>query len=133
MTALRRWQPIQLPDLPPPVGPYSPAVRAGDFVYVSGQVPRDPATRELVGRDVTEQSRAVLENLRRVLAAAGARMEDVVSVIVYLADENDWGTFNEVYKSAFSAPFPSRTAVGVQLRDVLVEVSAVAYAPGESR
>ena len=133
MPDTRRWQPVQLPDLPPPAGPYSPAVRAGDFVYVSGQVPRDPATREIVGYDVTAQSRAVLDNLRRVLAAAGARMEDVVSVIVYLADEKDWGTFNEVYKTAFSAPYPSRTAVGVQLRDVLVEVSAVAYVPREGR
>ena len=131
MPESRRWQPVLLPDLPPPAGPYSPAVRAGDFVYVSGQVPRDPATREVVGRDVTEQSRAVLDNLRRVLAAAGARMEDVVSTIVYLADENDWGVFNEVYRTAFQAPYPSRTAVGVQLRDVLVEVSAVAYVPAK--
>ena len=129
----RRWQPVRLPDLPPPAGAYSPAVRAGDFLYVSGQVPRDPATRELLGDDVTAQSRATLGNLQRVLAAAGAGLEDVVSVTVYLADENDWGAFNAVYQSTFAAPYPSRTVVGAGLRGILVEISAVAYLPREAR
>jgi 2-iminobutanoate/2-iminopropanoate deaminase len=125
----RRWSPVYLPDLPRPAGPYSPAVRAGDFVYVSGQVPRDPATGALAGDDVRTQARTVLANVRRVLEAAGASSADVVSVIVYLVNVDDWGAFNEVYKEFFTEPFPSRTAVGCDLRGILVEVSCVAYAP----
>ena len=124
----RSWKPITLgADFPAPAGPYSPAVRAGDFVYVSGQVPRDPRSGELLGATIEEQSQGTLANLRRVLEAAGAAMEDVVSVIVYLADEDDWGAFNAVYREAFRAPYTSRTVVGAGLRGVLVEISAVAY------
>ena len=126
---MRHASPIYLPDLPRPAGPYSPAVRAGDFVYVSGQVPRDPATGVLAGDDVTAQARAVLANVRRVLEAAGATTADVVSVIVYLVNVDDWGAFNEVYKEFFTEPYPSRTAVGCDLRGIKVEMSCVAYAP----
>jgi 2-iminobutanoate/2-iminopropanoate deaminase len=124
----RRWTPVTLgDDVPPPVGPYSPAVRAGDLVFVSGQVPKDPVTGALVGQTVEEQTRQTLSNVRRALEAAGASIADVVSVTVYLADENDWGAFNGVYTTIFSSPYPSRTAVGAKLRGVLVEVSAVAW------
>ena len=127
----RSWTSITLgSDFPAPAGPYSPAVRAGDFVYVSGQVPRDPRTGELLGATIEEQSRATLANLRRVLGAAGAKMEDVIAVTVYLADENDWGTFNGVYREEFTAPFPSRTVVGAGLRGIRVEISVVAYKRG---
>ncbi len=124
----RSWTPITLgADYPAPAGPYSPAVRAGDFVYVSGQVPRDPRTGELLGATIEEQSAATLANLRRVLEAAGARMEDVVAVTVYLADEDDWGAFNAVYRTVFQAPFPARTVVGAGLRGVRIEISAVGF------
>ena len=124
----RSWQPVMLPaDVPRPVGPYTPAVRAGDLIFVSGQVPRDPRTGELSGSDFEGQARKVLENVRGVLAAAGATMDDVVSTIVYLTDVDDWGKFNDVYKEFFKPPFPTRTAVGAQLRGIRVEVSAVAY------
>ena len=126
---MRDATPIYLRDLPRPAGPYSPAVRAGDFVYVSGQVPRDPATGVLAGDDIATQARAVLANVRRVLESAGATTADVVSVIVYLVNVDDWGAFNEVYKEFFTEPYPSRTAVGCELRGILVEVSCVAYAP----
>jgi 2-iminobutanoate/2-iminopropanoate deaminase len=126
----RRWQAITLPsDYPAPAGAYSPAVRAGDLLFVSGQVPRDPRTGQVEGADVVAQSRRVLENLRLVLEAGGARLNDVISVTVYLADENDWATFNEVYRAAFRPPYPTRTVVGAQLRGVLVEVSAIARVP----
>lgn len=124
----RRWTPVTLgADVPAPTGPYSPAVRAGDFVFVSGQVARDPRTGALVGQTIEEQSRQTLSNVREALEAAGASIADVVSVTVYLADEDDWAAFNGVYTSVFSRPYPSRTAIGVKLRGVLVEVSAVAW------
>lgn len=124
------WTPIHLPaDYPPPKGPYSPAVRAGAFVYVSGQVPRDPRTGALAGDDVATQTRQVLSNLQRVLEQVGGSLADVVSVTVYLAHAEDWGAMNEVYANAFHVPFPSRTTVGAELRGVLVEISAVAYLP----
>lgn len=124
----RSWKPITLgADYPAPAGPYSPAVRAGDFVHVSGQVPRDPRSGALLGVTIEEQARGTLANLRRVLEAAGASMDDVVSVTVYLADEDDWGAFNAVYREAFAAPYPSRTVVGAGLRGVLIEIGAVAF------
>ena len=127
----RSWTPITIgADYPAPVGPYSPAVRAGDFLYVSGQVPRDPRSGELLGTTIAEQAHGTLANLERVLRSAGATMGDVVSVIVYLADEDDWGAFNAVYREAFHAPYPSRTVVGAGLRGVLVEISAVAFLKG---
>ena len=124
----RSWTPVTLgADYPPPVGPYSPAVRAGDLVFVSGQVPRDPKSGALLGESVEEQARGTLANLKRVLEAAGASLEQVVACTVYLVDEDDWGRFNEVYKTVFSPPYPTRTVVGASLRGVLVEVSAIAY------
>ncbi|MEP7001825.1 MAG: Rid family detoxifying hydrolase [bacterium] len=124
---MSNWKPITLPDAPPPKGPYSPAVRAGPFIYVSGQTPRDPVSGELVGTDVATQTRQTLSNVERLVTEAGASMSDVVSVIIYLTNVDDWATMNAVYTEFFSAPFPSRTAVGVELRDILVEISAVAY------
>lgn len=116
-------------DVPAPKGPYSPAVRAGDFVYVSGQTPRDPATGELGAADITSQTRRTLENVRRVLGQAGAGLEDVVSVTVYLQRSDDWDAMNAVYREMFHGPYPSRTTVGADLRGILVEISAVAYLP----
>jgi 2-iminobutanoate/2-iminopropanoate deaminase len=122
------WTPVSLPaDVPSPKGPYSPAVRAGDFIYASGQVPRDPVTGELAGTDVATQTRQVLSNLQRVLEQAGATLADVVSVTIYLARADDWGTMNAVYTEFFRIPYPSRTTVGAELRGILVEISAVAY------
>jgi 2-iminobutanoate/2-iminopropanoate deaminase len=126
----RQWQPFQYGgDVPPPVGAYSPAARAGDFVFVSGQVPRDPASGQLIGDDIETQTKQVVRNVERALGTAGASLSDVVSVVVYLADVDDWGKFNTVYKELMLTPFPTRTAVGANLRGILVEVSAVAYAP----
>ena len=127
----RHWQPVSLPaDVPKPVGAYSPAVRAGDLIFVSGQVPRDFRTGVLAGDDLDTQVRKVLSNLREVLAAAGATLDDVVSVVVYLANVDDWGRFNEIYKQVLREPYPSRTAVGANLRGILVEISAVAAIRG---
>ena len=124
----RQWQPVKLgDDVPPPVGAYSPSAKAGPFVFVSGQVPRDPVTGALIGNDVESQTKQVVANVSRLLQAAGASLSDVVSVIVYLADIDDWGRFNVVYKELMPTPYPTRTALGANLRGILVEMSAVAY------
>ena len=94
---------------------------------MSGQVPRDPRTGAVVGTTVVEQTRQVIENLRRVLEAGGATLDDVVSVTCYLSNERDWDAFNAEYRQIFRAPYPTRTTVGAGLRDVLVEMSAVAW------
>ncbi|MCE2954566.1 MAG: RidA family protein [Gemmatimonas sp.] len=99
------------------------------LLFVSGQTPRDPATGQIMGTTVEEQTRVTLANLERILRTGGATLADVVSVTVYLADENDWGTFNEVYRTVFSPPFPTRAVVGAQLRGILVEISAIAAVP----
>lgn len=125
----RHWTPVTLPDLPPPAGAYSPGVRAGNLYFVSGQTPRDPATGQIVDSSIEEQTRLTLANLERVLAAGGAALSDVVSVTIYLVDENDWGAVNEIYKHVFSAPYPTRAVVGASLRGILVEISAIAYLP----
>ena len=124
------WQPVRLgSDIPAPVGAYSPGVRAGDFIFLSGQVPRDRRTGELVGSDIEGQTRQVVANVADVLSAAGASLADVVSVIVYLENADDWGRFNAVYREIMPQPYPSRTALGASLRGILVEMSAVAYKP----
>jgi 2-iminobutanoate/2-iminopropanoate deaminase len=122
----RHWTPVHLPDLPPPAGAYSPGVRAGNLLFVSGQTPRDPATGQIVGATIEEQTAQTLTNLARIVHTAGAQLSDIVSVTVYLADENDWGRFNELYKTVFSPPYPTRAVVGAQLRGILVEISAIA-------
>ena len=126
-TNKRGWTPVELPSDGPRVGAYSRAVRAGPFVFVSGQLPRDPATGRLVGDDVRSQTAQVFKNIRLVLGQAGLRLDDVVSVTVYLADIREWDAFNTEFREIFKPPFPSRTVVGAQLHDVLIEASAVAY------
>jgi 2-iminobutanoate/2-iminopropanoate deaminase len=127
----RAWVPAPLPKgFPPPVGPYTPAVRAGNLVFISGQTPRDPVTGEVGNPDVQVQARRTLHNLKHVVEAAGATLDDIVSVTVYLANEEHWGAFNEVYKEFFTEPYPTRTAVGCSLRGILVEVSAIALVGG---
>lgn len=116
--------------LPRAAGAYSRAVRAGGLIFVSGQVPRDFRTDALAGEDLESQARAVLANLDTVLAAAGAGLKDLVAVTVYLKDVDDWDAFNTVYREIMPAPYPSRTVVGAELRGILVELSAIAVAPG---
>ncbi len=125
-TAPRHWTPVVLPDLPPPAGAYSPGVRTANLLFVSGQTPRNPATGQIVGTTIEEQTRVTLENVERILRAGGAQLADVVSVTVYLADENDWGAFDALYRTVFSPPYPTRAVVGAQLRGILVEISAIA-------
>ena len=119
--------PVHLPDdYPPPAGAYSPAVRAGNLIFVSGQLPRDPRTRQVVGADITTQTRQVLTNVELVLTAAGVTMRDIVSVTVYLADMADWQGFDAAYREVMQPPYPARAAVGAELNGALVELSVVA-------
>jgi 2-iminobutanoate/2-iminopropanoate deaminase len=115
---------------PKPGGAYSPALRVGDFVFVAGQVPVDPATGEVVGTTIEEQTVRVLENIRALLEAAGASMADVVRCTVHLSDINNFKRFNEVYATKFPDPKPTRTTVqSVLAARMLVEIDAIAYKP----
>ncbi len=124
------WTPIELSDdLPRATGAYSRGARAAGLLFLSGQVPRDLRTGELAGDDLASQTRAVLENLRTVLASAGAGLEDVVAMTIYLQDVADWDGFDAVYREVMPAPWPSRTVVGADLRGIRVELSAIAVSP----
>jgi 2-iminobutanoate/2-iminopropanoate deaminase len=112
-----------------PAGAYSPAIVANGFVFVSGQVPRDPDTGEMAEADIGVQTRAVVRNLERALGAAGASVSDVVSITAYLADIGDWDAFDAAYRAAMPEPWPTRTTLGAQLHGCLVEISAIAIAP----
>jgi 2-iminobutanoate/2-iminopropanoate deaminase len=125
----QKWQPVDPgPGFKTPVGAYSFVTRANGFLFVSGQVPTDPATGEVQGEDIGAQTRYVISKLDRILTAAGSSLRDVVSVTAYLEDIADWDAFNVVYRESFSAPYPARTTVGAQLHGVLVEITAVAVA-----
>ena len=109
--------------------PLSPAVRAGDFVYISGQVPVD-ADRIVVKGGITEQTEQVLQNMKAALALAGCTMDDVVKTTVWLEDARDFGAFNVVYARHFPKNPPARTTVESRLMiDIKIEVEAVAYRP----
>jgi 2-iminobutanoate/2-iminopropanoate deaminase len=95
-------------------------------MFVSGQTPRDQATGLVVEGDIEAQARLTLANMERILLAGGATLANVVSITVYLADENDWGEFDRVYRTVFSPPYPARAVVGASLRGILVEISAIA-------
>jgi 2-iminobutanoate/2-iminopropanoate deaminase len=115
-----------------PLGPFSQAVRAGDFIYVSGTVPVDPETGEVVAKDIETQTRRVFDNIEIILDAAGATLNDLVMVTVHLQDVDDWADFNQVYRSYFTEYLPARmTFEGKPPLDFLVDVDAVAYSPQE--
>jgi 2-iminobutanoate/2-iminopropanoate deaminase len=100
-------------ELAAPIGPFAAAVRAGEFMFMSGHVGDDPATGKLVGADVTAQVEQVFANIRAVLRAAGKTLADVVRVGVYLTDMNDFAKMNAVYARQFAPPYPARTTIAV--------------------
>ena len=104
---------IATPDAPAAVGPYSQGIRSGDLVFCSGQIPLDPATGELVGGSVGDQTKRCLENLGAVLAAAGAGWNDVIKVTAFLTDMDDYAEFNTVYGTFVGDAPPARAAIGV--------------------
>ncbi len=117
------------PGIPAPRGPYSPAVRAGDFIFVSGQVPVDPETQQLTLGDIKSETTLVLANIKRVLEGAGATVADVVKCSVFLSDGTDFAAMNEVYAEFFADAKPARTTVVCQfaMPGLKVEIDCVAY------
>ncbi|WHQ37326.1 RidA family protein [Spiroplasma sp. SV19] len=114
---------------PEAIGPYSQAIKAGNFLYISGQLPLDPSTMTFGGTTITEQTKWSLENLKAIIQSAGYSLVNVVKVNIFLKDINDFAAMNEVYKTYFTADFPARSAVAVAglPKDALVEIEAVAY------
>jgi 2-iminobutanoate/2-iminopropanoate deaminase len=119
---------IATKDAPGAIGPYSQAVRVGELVFLSGQIPLDPATGQLVEGDITAQTKRVMENLRAVLTAAGCGFGDVVRTTIYLVDLGHFGKVNEAYGACFEAPFPARATVQVSAlpKGAQVEIDMVA-------
>ena len=121
-------QPISTNDAPAAIGPYSQAIRDGGVVFLSGQIPLDPATGQLVAGDITTQTARVMENLRAVLAAAGCSFADVVRTTIYLVDLAHFAAVNEAYGRFFEAPYPARATVQVAAlpKGAQVEIDAIA-------
>ncbi|HJX92240.1 MAG TPA: RidA family protein [Pyrinomonadaceae bacterium] len=119
---------VQTESAPAAIGPYSQAIRANGFVYVSGQIPIDPQTGEFVAGGVREQTEQVLKNLSAVLRAAGSGLEQVVKTTVFLADMKEFAAMNEVYSKFFAGEPPARATVAAAglPRDARVEIEAVA-------
>jgi 2-iminobutanoate/2-iminopropanoate deaminase len=121
-------EPVKTPHAPAALGPYSQAIKAGGFVYLSGQVAIDPATGEFVDGGIAEQTERVLKNVTAVLEAAGSSLDLVVNTTVFLADMSEFSAMNEVYAKFFPEPHPSRSTVQAARlpRDARVEIEAVA-------
>jgi 2-iminobutanoate/2-iminopropanoate deaminase len=119
---------ISAAGAPAAIGPYSAGVRAGNMLFLSGSIPLDPATGQVVPGDITAQATRVMDNIKALLDAAGAGFASVVKTTVFLADMNEFAAMNEVYAKYFAAPFPARSTVQVSRlpRDVRLEIEVVA-------
>jgi 2-iminobutanoate/2-iminopropanoate deaminase len=120
---------ISTESAPKALGPYSQAIKAGPFLFVSGQVPIDPTTGEIVAGGVADQTRRALQNIGEILTAGGASFQNVVRTTVYLADLTDFAAMNEVYASFFTAPQPARSTIQAARlpRDARIEIDVVAF------
>jgi 2-iminobutanoate/2-iminopropanoate deaminase len=121
-------EPISTPEAPGAIGPYSQAIRTGQLLFVSGQIPLDPATGALVSGDIAAQTDRVLKNLGAILVAAGTSFDRVVKTTVYLADMSEFAAMNDVYGRYFRAPAPARATIQAARlpRDVRVEIDLIA-------
>lgn len=119
---------IAAPDAPKAIGPYSPAIKAGNLLFLSGQIPLDPATGAMVDGDITAQTELVMRNIAALLAAAGAGFEHVVRTTVFLTDMNEFAAMNAVYGRFVVDPAPARATVQVVRlpRDARVEIDVIA-------
>lgn len=123
---------IHTPDAPAAIGPYSQAVRAGNLLFLSGQIPLDPNTGKMIEGGIAAQTRQVMLNLQAVLQAAGVSTDAVVKTTIYLTDMGDFQAVNEIYSQYFNAPFPARATVQVTdlPRGAQVEIDAIAFIEG---
>ena len=121
-------QAVATPSAPKAIGPYSQAIRAGSLLFVSGQIPLDPVSGQMVEGSIAAQTHRVFQNLGAILEAAGASFDQVVRTTVYLADMNDFAAMNEVYGTYFSSPAPARATVQAARlpRDARVEIDVIA-------
>ena len=121
---------ISTTNAPAAIGPYSQAIKVGELVFVSGQLPIDPATGAFAEGGIKELTRQSLTNMKAILEEAGTSMANVVNTTVFLADMNDFAAMNEVYAEFFAAPFPARSAVAVKTlpKGALVEIECIAQA-----
>ena len=121
-------QAVSTPSAPKAIGPYSQAIRAGSLLFVSGQVPIDPATGQIVNGDIAAQTHRVFQNIGEILKAGGASFDHVVRTTVFLADMNDFAAMNEAYATYFTAPAPARATVQVSRlpKDARVEIDVIA-------
>ena len=121
-------QAVSTASAPQAIGPYSQAVRAGALLFVSGQVPLDPSTGQLVDGDIAAQTHRVFQNIGEILAAGGVSFDHVVRTTVFLADMNDFAAMNEVYATYFTSPAPARATVQVSRlpKDARIEIDVIA-------
>lgn len=119
---------VSTDNAPTAIGPYSQAVRAGNLLFISGQIPIDPSTGNLVQGDIATQTRRVLENIKAILQAAGVSLDHVVRTTVFLADMGDFGAMNETYAGYFSTPAPARSTVQAARlpKDARIEIDVIA-------
>jgi 2-iminobutanoate/2-iminopropanoate deaminase len=122
---------LTMPGAPAPRGPYSHAVRAGDFIFVAGQGPIDPATNQFSFGDIQHETRLVLSNIQRIIEGAGATIADVVKCSVFLSDGRDFAAMNEVYARFFGDNKPARTTVECRFAvpEMKVEIDCIVYRP----
>lgn len=119
---------VQAPGSAPAIGPYSPALKVGNFLFLSGQIPLDPASGQLVTGDIRVQTKRVLDNIGAVLAGAGVDFSHVVKSTVFLVDFDDFAAMNEIYATYFTAPYPARSTVEVSRlpKDCGIEIEVLA-------
>jgi 2-iminobutanoate/2-iminopropanoate deaminase len=120
---------IETEFAPKPIGPYSQAIKCNNFIFLSGQIPIDPKTNEVITDDFRKQVVQILENIKKILESIGLNMNHVVKTTVYLTDLSKFPIFNEVYGNYFSPPYPARTTVEVSAlpKKVEIEIDAIAY------
>ena len=124
-------QAVSTPTAPAAIGPYSQAIKAGNLLFLSGQIPLDPATGTIVEGGIEAETRQVFHNIGEILKAAGVSFDAIVSATVYVADMNDFGKVNEIYATYFTSPAPARATVQVARlpRDARVEMQVIAALP----
>lgn len=116
---------ISTKNAPSPAGPYSQAIIDGEYIFIAGQRPQDPETG-FIPDDIQSQTKQCIRNIESILKEAGATLSDIVKTTVFLSDLKNFAPMNEIYRSMIPEPFPARSTVGVQLRNILIEIEVIA-------